>query len=169
MSNTQITINDHGTLPDGEYVAALRLYAYLGVGEHFAGPDPRSAWTWVVRLPDGTHGSLTFLVNHARRPIRMFSAALTREACLMDAKAHCDAHQIIGRSAVINVVNQVGGDGKSRPSIVEANELPVGIEPIPLTDARVWTPESKRPLPPYAPQWVRNYAVLAGASVKRNV
>lgn len=169
MHTTQIMINDHIAIPDGEYVAALRLYAFLGAGEHFAGNDPRSAWTWVVRLPNGTYGSLTFLVNHARRPIRMFSAALTGDVSLTKAEAHCNAQQVIGRSAVIKVVNQVGGDGKSRPSIVEAHELPAGVEPIVLADVCVWTPESKKPLPPYAPQWVRNYAVLAGESVKRNM
>lgn len=161
VNGTALVIDDRLPVPAGEFIAAPRMIAFLGSGDYFAGDDPRSAWQWVIRLDDGTHTTLTFLVNHNRQPIRMFSAALLGDPSLLGKQSHCDAHQVIGKSAMVRVVHKPTSKGGHLPTISEARALPEGVEPIVLADACVWQPSSKIDLPAYAPQWVRNYANLA--------
>ena len=157
-NETVTVIDDRKPVPAGTYVAAIRLIALLGSGDHFASEAPRSAWMWVVRLPDGSHSTLTFLVNHNRLPIHEYAAALAGDDSLLNRVSHCDANRIIGRSAMIEVLRQAGGNGRDRPYVNRAWALPLGVEPIRLADASVWQPTSRKPIPQYAPQWVRTYA-----------
>jgi hypothetical protein len=161
MKTTLATIDDRRPVPEGEFPAAVRLIAFLGSGTHFAGPDPRSAWQWAIRIDDGPLVTMTFLVNHNRQPIRMFSAALTGDASLLEKSGHCDARQVIGRSAMVRVRHKPLADGPGNPEISGARPLPVGVEPIILSDACVWTPRGRCDLPRWVPQWVCSYANTA--------
>jgi len=164
-NGTALVINGSKPVPAGTYVAAIRLIAILGRGGHFgadgSGDHPRSAWQWVARLPDGSHGTLTHLVtldDSDGSYVRGLAAALAGFEGLLDEPNHCDARRIIGRSAMVEVVRQPCGKGRDRPYVTKAGALPKDIQPIRLSDACVWTPTSKHPLPRYAPQWVRTYA-----------
>lgn len=158
---TALAIDAHRLVPEGEFVAAVHLIAFLGSGPHFAGPDPRSAWQWVIRVDDGPCCTLTFLVNHNRQPIHVFSAAITGDMSLLGRHAHCDAHQVIGRSAMVRVRHKPLADGGGIPEVAGARPLPVGVDRVRLSDAFVWTPGGKRDLPPWVPQWVCGYANVA--------
>ena len=155
---TPVVIDDRTLVPEGKYLAAVRLIALLGSGKHFAGDGPRSAWQWVVRLHDGTHGTVTHLVNHNRCPIHVFAAALTGDKSLLGKVSHCDANQVIARAAMVEVRHRTKEKREPQSFVADAWPLPAGVEPIVLSDTCVWTPASKKPLPRYAPQWVRIYA-----------
>lgn len=165
-NGTALVIDDFKPVPAGTYVAAIRLMAMLGKGDHFTNngkPDgfARSAWQWVVRLHDGSHGTVTHLVtldDSYASHVRGLAAALAGFEGLLDEPNHCDARRIIGRSAMVEVLRQSCGKGRDRPYVATAWALPKGIRPVELADACVWYPGCGTPLPRYAPQWVRTYA-----------
>jgi hypothetical protein len=165
INATVTVIDDRKPVPAGTYVGAVRLIAILGSGVHFgadgSGDHPRSAWQWVVRLPDGTLGTITHLVtlnDAVGSGVRGLAAALANDDSLLGEDVRCNADRIIGRSAMIEVRRQPAGNGRDRPYVNRAWALPLGVEPIRLADACEWKPNSTIQLPRYVPQWVRTYA-----------
>ena len=168
-SGKVLAIDERRPVSEATYVAAVRLIAVLGTGDYFTTHGKRdrlarSAWQWVVRLPDGTLATLTHLVTldaEEGSNVRGLAAALAGFEGLLDEPNHCDAHRIIGRSAMAEVLRQPCGNGRTRPYVATAWALPEGVEPIVLTETCVWTPSSRHELPRWAPQWVQTYANAA--------
>ena len=164
-------IDEHRIIHAGEYPAGLRLMAIFGVcptmfgGNGVANSLARSAWMWVVRLPDGTLGSICHLVTldpTPRSQVRVLAASLSGDMSLLDGGHFTKGGVLVGRSCIITVRRQAcGGSGRDRPVVPSAKPLTEGVEPVVMEDACLWTTKSRKPFPTYAPQWVHSYADAA--------
>ena len=148
----------------------MRVLAIFGVCPSAFGGDgtdktlARSAWMWIVRLPDGTLGSMCHLVTLDPKPrslVRVLAAALLKDDSLLTDGHLADGGRMLGRTCVITVRRQWCGD-RDRPIIASAKPLPADVEPVVVPDPMLWTPkDDPLRLPPHFPPRFRSYANVA--------
>ncbi len=170
MTTCPVLINDRIPIPAGQHPAGLRLIAIFGsvptaFGANGASASlPRSAWQWVVRLPDGTLGTMCHLVTLDQSPrsqVRVLAAALTSDIELLAEKRFDNARILLGKSCLLEVSRQWCG-GRDRPTVATANPLPKGVEPVAVPTSTLWLPtDDPLLLPTLIPTWVRTYANAA--------
>jgi hypothetical protein len=172
MSTTTTIIDDRRPVPEGEHPAAVRVLAIYGRIENAFGGNgeggdlARSALQWVVRLPDGTHGSMCHLVTLDPKPhslVRRLAAALLNDRSLLDGGHLNDGGNLLGKSCLLTVKRQWCG-GRDRPTVAGAKPLPAGVAPVVVNEPVLWTPkDDPMRLPSYFPQRYRDYANAAAA------
>ena len=163
--------DDKLVIPSGTYPAGLRFIAVYGsLPGKFSDARPRSAWQWIVRLPDGRLGSMTHLVTLDKSPgshVRRLAAALVGDATLL-AGGTCPATAILlARSCLILAGRQQCGGGRDRPVVPNALLLPGNTEPVSVDGTCLWYPGCGINLPTKLPSWVANFAVVAETAAKK--